>query len=181
MMFKSSLLVSAILAAGAPACHHDHPTATPVAAEPTTTGMTATTEPGNTTDQNNSYNHSDSPGGPGTMLPSTEDPNKAIPGGKEPLTNDPDRTGSPGTASGSGAPAGSGSDTGSDMDNSPDTTTPTAAKDTGSGSNTGTGSGSNTTPRNRGTTSGSAGRTRSGSNGSGSSDGSAGSGSDVPH
>jgi hypothetical protein len=181
MMFKSSFLVSVILAAGVPACHHDHPPANPATAETTSTGgMTATAEPGNTTHPSNSDSIPNA-GAAGTALPSTgpstEDPNRTIPGGKEPLTNDPDRTGSPGTAGGSGAPTGSGTDTGSDANrNAPDTTVPTAAQDTGSGSNTGTGSGSNTTRRTRGATTG---KSRSGS-GNGSSDGSAGSGSDVP-
>lgn len=173
MMFKSSLLVSVLLAAGIAACHHDQRQTTP--AEPTTTGMTATAEPGNTT-QNNSYNNDNSPG---AMQPNTEDPNKAIPGGKEPLTNDPDKTGSPGTASGATAPNGNDTNTGV-TPSAPDTTVPTTAKDAGSGSNTGTGS--NATSRNRGKTSGSSTKARSGSNGSGSgsSDGSAGSGSDEP-
>jgi hypothetical protein len=185
MMFKSSLLVSAILAAGAAACHHDRPTATPATSETTSSGMTATAEPGKTGDPSNSYNTNNSYNSNATS------PGATVPGDPAlPMINDPDRTGSPRTPSGSGAPSGNGTDTGRDKGvngNEPDTTTPTMTKDSGSGSNTGTGSGSNTTRRNRtGATSGAGSRSspnagaKSGSNGNGSADGSAGSGSDVP-
>jgi hypothetical protein len=173
MMFKASVLVSVILAAGLPACHHDHPTATPATAEPASTGgMTATAEPGRPANQGNSYD--------GTSDSDATSPGATVPGNPElPRANDPARTGSPQTPSRS--PTDNGADPGNDMGSPPDTTTPTAAKDAGSGSNSGTGSGSNTTRR-TGSTNGkstTSGKARSGS-GSGSADGSAGSGSDVP-
>jgi hypothetical protein len=169
-MLKNSFLVSILLAAGAPACHHDRPVANPATAEAASSGMTATAEPGNPSAQNNSY----STGSPDNS--SATSPGATVPGNPQlPETNDPDRTGSPQRPPASGAPTGNGTDTDRGVNgNPPDTTTPTSAKDAGSGANTGTGSGSNKARR---TGSGTA---RGGSNGSGSSDGSAGSGSDVP-
>src|SRR4051812_8898424 len=106
-MIKTSFLVSVLLAAAAPACHHDRPPATPVTAEPTSSGMTATAEPGNTSSQSNSYNTSNSDSSNATSPGATVPGNPALPG-----TNDSDRTGSPRSPSGSGAPADNGTDTG---------------------------------------------------------------------
>ncbi len=193
-MFKNSLLLlSALLAAGVTACHHDNQPATtpaPPAVDNSRSGS-ASPDPSQTPPQptDNSYDRNSNTSDNAGMVP----PGGTIVGQASPGA-DPSATpsGTTGNTATPGKAAGSGKDTdvgktGNDVNKTyntpPDTSSPTMTKDVGSGANTG--KGSNARTRGTGTTGSSSGNatpsgTRSGSdtgpdsgsNGSGSADGS---------